>query len=395
MIQKRDFVITGLQPWDMLIGSNARDIALEISKNNRVLYVNTPLDMMTIYRKIKTPETVHRLNVLKGKACTIRHINENLTLLDFPFYVWSVNQLPDGWLFDLFNKHNNKKIFQYINKITDQLGFKDIIHFIDNDIYRSFYAKELLNPALSIYYRRDNLLPFEFWKKHAPRLEPLLIKKSDIVVCNSNYYKEHAHQYNKNSYDIGQGVDLSGYNPLYTYKTPADISHISRPIIGYLGDITSMRLDPSLVFELAKHNPVYSFVMVGKEDLIFQQHALHQLKNVHFLGMKPKETVPDYMNSFDVCLNPQILNEITIGNYPRKIDEYLALGKPTIATSTSTMQLFKDYVYLCSSVDDYQQALLAALSENDLNLKNKRVSFANTHSWENSVNQLYHLISSY
>ena len=51
MITGKDFVFTGLQPWDIPIGSNARDIALEVSKHNRVLYVNTPLDKKT-YKKI-------------------------------------------------------------------------------------------------------------------------------------------------------------------------------------------------------------------------------------------------------------------------------------------------------------------------------------------------------
>ena len=50
MITGKDFVFTGLQPWDIPIGSNARDIALEVSKHNRVLYVNTPLDKKTYKR---------------------------------------------------------------------------------------------------------------------------------------------------------------------------------------------------------------------------------------------------------------------------------------------------------------------------------------------------------
>jgi hypothetical protein len=37
----------------------------------------------------------------------------------------------------------------------------------------------------------------------------------------------------------------------------------------------------------------------------------------------------------------QLSNNLTIGNYPRKIDEYLAMGKPIVATSTKTMQMFK------------------------------------------------------
>lgn len=32
MITGRDFIITGLQPWNIAIGSNAKDIAREIAK---------------------------------------------------------------------------------------------------------------------------------------------------------------------------------------------------------------------------------------------------------------------------------------------------------------------------------------------------------------------------
>ena len=46
MITGRDFIITSLQSWDIAIGSNAKDIAKEISRHNRVLYVNTPVDML-------------------------------------------------------------------------------------------------------------------------------------------------------------------------------------------------------------------------------------------------------------------------------------------------------------------------------------------------------------
>ena len=49
MITGRDFIITSLQSWDIAIGSNAKDIAKEISRHNRVLYVNTPVDMLNYF----------------------------------------------------------------------------------------------------------------------------------------------------------------------------------------------------------------------------------------------------------------------------------------------------------------------------------------------------------
>ena len=44
-MEKQDFIITSLQPWDIEIGSTIKNTALEISKENRVLYVSTPLDV--------------------------------------------------------------------------------------------------------------------------------------------------------------------------------------------------------------------------------------------------------------------------------------------------------------------------------------------------------------
>jgi glycosyltransferase involved in cell wall biosynthesis len=391
-MKEKDFIITGLQSWDIPIGSNAIDIAKEIALNNRVLYVNSPLDMMTLYRNKPTPETIHRLEVMKKKASPIRKISDNLWVLDCPFSVWSINGLPDGFLFDVFNKANNKKIFKYIKKTAKELGFKKPIHFIDNDIYRSFYAKDILDAGLTVYYRRDNVQPYAYWKKHAVRLEPQLIKKSDLIVCNSPQLAAYAKDFNEKSYDVGQGVDLSAYNPETLFDIPTSLKNIPQPRIGYIGDINSMRLDADLIYELAKSKPGYSFVMIGKEDQVFKNHALHSLKNVHFTGSIAKHDVPEYMNALDVCLNPQLINEITIGNYPRKVDEYLALGKPVIATTTNTMELFREHVYLCSNVNEYKVALEKALTENTTDKKNQRIQFARSHSWKNNVQQIYNQI---
>ena len=395
MIKDRYFIFTGLQSWELNIGSNAKDIAWEISKNNKVLYINYPLDLRS-FLKINNDNYINTSIIkIKNKLNPITKINDNLWVLDLPFFIYPTNIFPDGKIFDFINRKNNIKIFKYVNRIAKELSFKNIIHFNDNDIYRSFYAKEFLKPSLSIYYRRDNLLTVPYWRNHALRLEPLLINKSDIILTNSFQMAKFAQKYNTNSFDIGQGIDLSFFDSK-NYSIPKDICHIPRPIVGYVGLLTCLRLDVSLIHELASKTPDCSFVFVGKEDLCFTNHEIHKLNNVYFIGEKDISEVSNYIYSFDICINPQILNEITIGNYPRKVDEYLALGKPTIATKTSTMELFADYVHLCSSIEDYQFAIKKSLLEiNDNSLKIERINFAKTHTWEVSVSKLYKHILEY
>ena len=152
-----------------------------------------------------------------------------------------------------------------MKKVLKDLNFEDHILFIDNDIYRSFYAKEMLNSEFSIYYRRDNLRS-PFWQKHAERIEAEICKKSDIVLTNSEELAVFAKQFQNKTYCVGQGVDLSSYSIDIKYEFPEDLKNISKPIIGYAGMLTSKRLDLELLYEIASFFKEVNFVFIGPED---------------------------------------------------------------------------------------------------------------------------------
>ncbi len=136
---------------------------------------------------------------------------------------------------------------------------------------------------------------------------------------------------------------------------------------------------------MCEAKPEWNFVLIGPEDEKFKSSALHKLPNVYFPGLKKEQELPSYLAQFDVAINPQLINEVTVGNYPRKIDEYLAMGKPVVATANVTMQMFKDFVYLGRTAEDHISNITEALNENSDELKNKRVEFAHSHTWANSV----------
>ncbi|MEG1075746.1 MAG: glycosyltransferase, partial [Mucinivorans sp.] len=351
MIKKRDFVFTGLQSWDMAIGSNARDIATCVARGNRVLYVNAPGSLFA-HSKPDAPDGVRRAQVVSGQAPALRQMSPTLWVLDYPFAILPVNFLPDGKLFDLVNRFNNRRMYRYVKKVLKTLRFNDYTLFIDNDMYRSFYAKEYLSPALALYYRRDKMSG-PYWQKHSVRIEGLLCAKCDAVVANSIQLAKAMSSYNERSFDIGQGVDLSNYDTHRVYDIPQDMSAIARPVVGYTGALTSQRLDLELLYSVAQSMRDVSFVFVGGEDEAFKIHKIHNLGNVYFLGLKDFSLVPQYIAAFDVCINPQLLNDVTIGNYPRKVDEYLALGKPVVATRTDTMAIFEPYTWNCLGSDEY------------------------------------------
>ncbi|WP_417608083.1 glycosyltransferase [Owenweeksia hongkongensis] len=389
------FVIVGLQPWDTAIGSNCKNIALELSKHTKVLYINIPLDWNTVLKN--SPENrdhiAHRKSVRKGKTDKLIEVETNLFVFTPSSIILSINMFPPGAIYDYFNWRNNRKLAFEVKPVLAKLGFDKFHLFNDNDMFRSFYMKELLEPKLSIYYSRDNLISTEYFKKHGTRIEPKLIAKSDLTTANSTYLRDYCKQYNPNSFYIGQGCDLSIFDPTKNYDKPEDLKKIKGPIIGYIGFLTSMRLDIKLLENLAQSRRDWSIVLVGPEDPSFKSSKLHQMENVYFLGSKKPEELSTYLNFFDVAMNPQVINDMTIGNYPRKVDEYLAMGKPVIATKTKAMSVFSEHCYLADNANEYESLIEKALKEDSANKAKERIKFANGHTWENSVNELIKAIA--
>ncbi len=390
MIQNRDFIVIGIQAWDIDIGSNCKNIATEIARHNRVLYVNPPLDRFTIWRGRNEPKIRKRIDIQQGKQADLIKIEENLWNLNPIGVVESINNIGIQWLYDLLNKRNNRIFARSILSAANRLGFKDYVLFNDSSMFQGLYQKELLKPTTYVYYMRDYLVKNPYWRRQGVRLEPQLIQKADVVVTNSTLYADYGKQYNKHSYMVGQGCDVSLFDDVARHiEVAPDLEGIPKPILGYVGFLSSRRLDIPLLEKIATAMPKISMVLVGPEDDVFRASALHSMGNVFFLGAREPDTLPSYIKGFDVCMNPQLINDATIGNYPRKIDEYLAMGKPVLATSTPAMSYFEDHTYLANGLEGYLENLDLALLDNTPEKATTRREYARSHTWENNVLAIY------
>ena len=143
--------------------------------------------------------------------------------------------------------------------------------------------------------------------------------------------------------------------------------------------------------DIARSLPEISLVLVGPVDSVFANSQLRLLNNVYFLGLKPPDQAAAYIHQFTVCINPQSVNPLTMGNYPRKIDEYLASGKPVVATATAAMEMFRAFTELCNSKEEFVLAIRKLVNRPDTDFgksSDERRNFALTHSWENSIGAL-------
>ncbi len=393
MIKNRDIIVYGLQAWDYNIASTCKYTAIEMSKNNRVLYVNPPLQRSSALFHKNEPDVQKRLKINRGEADDLVQQSDSLWVLYPKTIIESINWIRSAALFNYFNKINDKRYAREVLKAVDRLDFKNYILFNDNSMITGYYFKEMLKPDVFVYLLRDAVIHVAYHKRHGTRLQPLIIQKADIAVTNSDYFADYARETNPNSFMIGQGVDLERFSdPDDAIQIPAEFEGVPKPIIGYVGFLTSIRLDIEALVYIAEQRPDWSLVLVGPEDEAFLNSKLHQLDNVYFWGKKDPDQLAAYIKGFDVALNPQIVNIITDINYPLKIDEYLAMGKPTVATKTTFMAYFKDHTYLPSSKEEYVVEIEKALKEDSPELRKKRMEYAGEHTWENFVKKIYDYI---
>lgn len=392
MITGQDIVVVGLQPWDINIGSNCKNIALELSKHNRVLYVNPSLDRSTFLKGKNDEKVKLRVDVMKGRKDGLVRITENLWCLYPKQMIESINWIQIRGIHHLLNKRNNRLVASDIRGAMNRIGMRRFTLFNDQNMVRCFYLKEMLHPDVFIYYIRDNLSSIPYFQKHAMLMEEQLIAQADVVATNSEYLANYARAFNSDATFVGQGCDFTLYSEHNQIEMAEELKSIKGPIIGYTGFLTSVRLDIELLENLAKRNENWNLVLVGPEDEAFKKSDLHAMKNVYFLGNKTPESLPSYIKGFDVAINPQIISEVTVGNYPRKIDEYLALGRPVVATQTPFMDYFKEYTYLASNLIEFEQRINKALAENDSKKEVSRREFALTHTWEENVKAISTLV---
>ena len=110
-IKNRDIIVMGIQAWDIEIGSNCKNIALEMSKHNRVLYVNPPMDRISRFRERNTTKIKKRKAVRNGQLADLVPLGEQFWNLYPKSMTESINWISSPALFDWANRRNAKRFY--------------------------------------------------------------------------------------------------------------------------------------------------------------------------------------------------------------------------------------------------------------------------------------------
>jgi glycosyltransferase involved in cell wall biosynthesis len=392
-----DIICFSLSRWDSAISSPALSLAKEFAKNNRVFFVEHPFSWKDYYTGRKDPSIQSRKNALLSGKDIYSHppsLPQNLTIVTSRLTL-PINFLPPGFLYDRLAAHNDKIVLEAIRKtIRDH----DIQEFIYVNFFDPYFVQKLppdILPLRTVYQSMDDITQVPYSHRHGTRLEEEIIRNFDYTLCTSKELTRLKSPFSKNVFFHPNAADIDIFRRAATevLPKPPELEGISRKIIGYTGSI-EYRSDFELLKKIAEYHQDKILFFVG--PIQGEEHkavGLDKMPNVIFAGPRKISELPNYLQYFDCVLIPFRKNTLTRSIYPLKINEYLAAGKPVIATHFSEdIYTFRDVAYVVDSHEEFLTAIDRAIAEDDEHRKQARLQVAAQNTWEARVAQFWNII---
>jgi glycosyltransferase involved in cell wall biosynthesis len=189
-----------------------------------------------------------------------------------------------------------------------------------------------LHPDLCVYDCMDELSAFRFAPPTLIERERALLDSADLVFTGGQSLYEAKRDRHPSVHCFPSSIDVAHFARARSPNGtgPSDQAGTPHPRLGFFGVIDE-RMDLGLLARMAELRPEWQFVMIGPVVKI-DPAELPRPGNIHWLGGKSYDELPDYLAGWDVGLMPFALNESTRFISPTKTPEFLAAGIPVVST---------------------------------------------------------------
>jgi uncharacterized SAM-binding protein YcdF (DUF218 family)/glycosyltransferase involved in cell wall biosynthesis len=252
-----------------------------------------------------------------------------------------------------------------------------------------------IDPALTIYYCIDDLAASSPGARRIVSSEQQLFKQADLVFVTSEKLRERAARISTHVHLFPFGVNFERFDRVRHAgePPPADLGALKRPVVGYLGGLHQW-VDQDLIVAVAARMPDVTFALVGPAQT--DVSALERCPNVRLLGQRPHDAVPAYVKGFDVGIVPYRVAEYTLNVYPTKLNEYLVMGIPVVATDLPEIRRFNaqhgQLVEVAADSEAFSNAIRRSLNDSAPPEVDRRVAAAHQNSWQNRLAAMNRLI---
>jgi SAM-dependent methyltransferase/glycosyltransferase involved in cell wall biosynthesis len=394
MLSDRDIVCVSVMDWDWPFWTSRQHLMTEFARTNRVLYVDPPLTIASDYLGARHDARLGRKLRRTLRGDQPREVADNLRVWSPPPTI-PFNRITNRALFASVLAFNQRIFRTSLRRTLQALGVRDPLLWVSFNVYYGDAVVGRLGEAQSVYHCTDEIGGFPGYSRFIGPIEARLAARSDIVIATSEVLRDTKAAYNPRTYFVPNAADVDLFKQAVHWQQalPADLTELPRPRAGFVGQV-EYRFDDQLLRYAAEQLPNWSFALVGPvQKGCRAEETLRQVPNVHFLGLKTRQELPAYMAGLDVALIPYKVDRLGRGLYPLKVHEYLAAGKPVVATPLPSMQSLADRLYLAEDGPAFVSAVQQAVTEDSPARKLDRARVAEQENWHARADQISTLLA--
>ncbi len=262
-----------------------------------------------------------------------------------------------------FNDRQMPHLRRLISQLVKEENIQDPLVWFYTPLALPLAAE--VGPVATIYDCMDELSAFLGAPPELIQTEEQLLQRADVVFTGGPSLFRAKQNRHPSVHCFPSSVDSKHFATSKTAAEPTDQASFPHPRLGFYGVIDE-RMDLGILDALATSHPEWQIVMVGPIVKI-DPSTLPKRPNLHFLGQRSYDTLPNYLAGWDVCLLPFAQNEATKFISPTKTLEYMAAEKPIVSTPiTDVADPYGHIVYLGASPAEFVAACEKALASSDL-----------------------------
>lgn len=305
-------------------------------------------------------------------------------------------------------------LYTYNLEIDKQIKEFEPDVIVSHSILSNYLAMRLSkkNNIRFIFHMTDaqhTIIPSKFLQSLGRMIESKILKNADRVITINDKLKDYAIKMGANpnaTFVVKAGIDLIRYDPKISggkirNKYGIKSNDIVLFFMGWLYHFSGLK---EVAIELSKiqdEKPNIRFLIVGDGDAFNDLEKIrdkHKLdKQVILAGKQPYDSIPEFIASSDICILPAYNNEIMRDIVPIKLYEYMAMGKPVIATNLIGVrkEFGEDHgvIYMDKPEDVFKKAveLMENGTHQEHGLKARR--FVENYGWNDVVNKFENILN--
>jgi len=374
-LRGRDIVCVGFSDWGKDVLTNEQHLLVRLAADNRILFVES----LGLRRPQVAKRDIRRIarRLIRG-LLPLRRVDG--------LHVLSPLVLPlhdKPWA----RRFNAVVLPRLVARAARKLGLRDVVLW--SFVPQAEVLLERLDPAAVLYYVDDD---------HGARhgidatsfraAEQRFARRADAVLASSPELVARMRALNDDVHEARNVADTAMFaTTLDDGPVDPQIAALPGPRIVFIGGIVASAIDIPLVAEIARLRPGWSFPFVGPVgmgDPGTDVDALRALPNVHLLGLRRYEQLPDVLRGCDVAIIPYNVDGEMRSVFPMKTYEYLAAGLPVVSTPLPALA---DVTEIARAGDGATMvaAIEAALASDGPAARRRRSAAVQGNSWESRI----------